>query len=130
MSWWKHAFAVEPEGPATPTPEQQQVIDLWCRRITERGLALPATLFLESSRPLGPLAAQSLVFLQPWFEMAIDRRQLQLLTAFLEHRGSFDYLCRRLEELSASSGVVPATPGGSGETIEPGDAHPISAKST
>ena len=80
MSWWKHAFAVEPEGPATPTPEQQQVIDLWCRRITERGLALPAILFLESSRPLGPLAAQSLVFLQPWFEMAIDRRQLQLLT--------------------------------------------------
>ena len=104
MSWWKHAFAVEPDGPATPTPEQQTVIDAWCRRVTERGLALPAILFLESSRPLGPLAAQSLLFLQPWFELALDRGQLQLLTAFLEKRGSFDYLCDRLEALSANPG--------------------------
>jgi hypothetical protein len=108
MSWWKHAFAVEPAGPATPTPEQQQVIDAWCRRIIERGLTLPAILFLESSRPLGPLAAQSMLFLQPWFELVLDRRQLQLLTAFLERRGSFDYLCSRLEELSANSGSAPA----------------------
>lgn len=100
-SWWKHAFAVEPDGPTEPTPEQQAVIDALCQRIVNRGLVLPAILFLESSKPLGPLAAQSLLLLQPWFELAVDRTQLELLTKFLDRRGSFDILCRRLEELSA-----------------------------
>lgn len=102
MSWWKHAFAVEPAGPAVPTGEQQPVIDALCQRIVDRGLALPAILFLESSKPLGPLAAQSLLLVQPWFELVADRHQLAILTRFLDRRGSFDYLCQRLEELVQS----------------------------
>ncbi len=101
MSWWQHAFAVEPAGPAEPTPEQAAVIDALCQRVVDRGMALPAILFLESSQPLGPLAAQSLLLLQPWFELAVDRKQLALLTKFLDRRGSFETLCRRIEELSA-----------------------------
>jgi hypothetical protein len=101
MSWWKHAFAVEPDGPAEPTPAQAALIDSLCQRVVDRGMALPAILFLESSKPLGPMAAQSLLLLQPWFELAVDRKQLSLLTKFLDRRGSFDTLCRRIEELSA-----------------------------
>ena len=101
MSWWKHAFAVEPAGPTVPTPEQQTVIDDLCRRVVERGMATPAILFLESSQPLGPMAAQGLLLLQPWFELAVDRKQLALLTRFLDQRGSFEAICRRLEELAA-----------------------------
>lgn len=101
MSWWKHAFAVEPDGPAIPTSEQAAVIDALCRRVVDRGMALPAILFLESSKPLGPMAAQSLLLLQPWFELALERNQLTLLTKFLDRRGSFETLCRRIEEMSA-----------------------------
>lgn len=119
MSWWKHAFAVEPDGPAQPTPEQQPVIDAWCRRIVEREMALPAILFLESSRPLGPLAAQSLIFLQPWFELVLDRNELRLLTSFLEKRGSFDYLCSRLEEMSTVTATPSATAADSSGTQPP-----------
>jgi hypothetical protein len=99
MSWWKHAFAVEPPGPAVPTAEQQPIIDGLCRRIVDRGLALPAILFLESCKLLGPVAAQSLLLVQPWFELALDRTQLAIFAKFLDRRGSFDYLCQRLEEL-------------------------------
>jgi len=101
MSFWKHAFAVEPDGPAEPTPDQRAVIDVLCQRIVDRGMELPAILFLESSKPLGPMVAQSLLLLQPWFELVADRNQLAILTKFLDRRGSFDYLCGRLEELSA-----------------------------
>ena len=99
MSWWKHAFAIEPDGPIVPTAEQQPVIDGVCQRIADRGLALPAILFLESCKPLGPVAAQSLLFVQPWFELVSDRHQLEIFTKFLDRRGSFDYLCRKLEEI-------------------------------
>ncbi len=107
-SWWQHAFAVEPDGPVVPTPEQAIVIDALCQRVIDRGLALPAILFLESSRPLGPLAAQSLLMLQPWFELAVDPRQLTVLTKFLDQRGSLELLCRRIEQLSAPSDLHPA----------------------
>jgi len=100
QAWWKHAFAVEPAGPVVPTDEQQEVIDAVCRRIVARGLETPAILFLESSLPLGPMAAQSLLVLQPWFELVVDRQQLEVFTKFLDHRGSFETLCRRLEQLS------------------------------
>lgn len=106
-SWWKHAFAIEPEGPAEPTPEQLAVIDGLCQRVIDRGLAMPAILFLESSKPLGPMAAQSLLLMQPWFELAVDHEQMLLLTKFLDHRGSFETICRRLETLSAQKESKP-----------------------
>ena len=118
MSWWKHAFAVEPEGPTVPTPQEQAVIDALCRRIVDRGLALPAILFLESSQPLGPMAAQSLLMLQPWFEFAVDRHQLEVLTKFLDHRGSFETLCRRIEELSGGATGVAGAGAALGEAPE------------
>ncbi len=100
MSWWQHAFAVEPAGPLEPTPEQRAVIDTICRAIVRRQMQMPAILFLESSKPMGPLAAQSLLMMQPWLELVADRRQLDVLAKFLDHRRSFDYLSQRLEELS------------------------------
>lgn len=98
-AWLKHAFAVEPAGPMALTDEQRSLIDGVCRRIVERDLAAPAILFLESSQPLGPIAAQSLVVLQPWFELVVQRHQLQEFVKFLDHRGSVEFLCRRIEEL-------------------------------
>jgi hypothetical protein len=112
MSWWKKAFAIEPDTPWEPTPQQREIVDGLCRRIVDRGLALPAILFLESSKPLGPAAAQSLLFLQPWFEIVADRSQLHLLATFLDHRGSFEYLCRRLEDISATKHPTPTKSGG------------------
>lgn len=113
MSWWKHAFAVESSAPFEPTAEQRDIVDGLCRRIVNRGLALPAILFLESSQPLGPMAAQSLLLLQPWFELVADRNQLAAFTKFLDHRGSFEFLCRRLEQLSANHDHASAEADGS-----------------
>ncbi len=108
-AWWNHAFAVEPAGPVTPTAEEQAVIDAVCRKIVDRGLTTPAILFLESSGPLGPMAAQSLLMLQPWFELAIERHQLDVFTKFLDHRGSLETLCRQIEQISqeTAAGVPP-----------------------
>lgn len=112
MSWWKHAFAIETAGPAKPTPEQQAVVDAFCRRIVDRGLALPAIMFLESTQPLGPMAAQSLLMLQPWFELVVERQDLKAFVTFLDRRGSMETLCRRLEEL------LRETPSAAGQTFD------------
>lgn len=100
FDWLKHAFAIEPAGEPVPTPAQRQVIEHLCREVVSRELTTPALLFLESVRPLHFVTAQLLQFFAPLLSGFGDSRvACNELTAFLEHRGAVDYLCRQIEEL-------------------------------
>ena len=103
MHWLKHAFAVDPPGPAEPTDEQRGSVDKVCAEIVRRRLTTPTLLFLEMSRPLNCLSAQALHFFAPFVEVLTDSAAHRHFAAFLEQRGSVDYLCRRIEELEAAS---------------------------
>jgi hypothetical protein len=99
-NWLKHAFAIEPEQPVEPNELQRNIIDRLCRQVISRGLATPALIFLESVRPLNFVSSQTLQFFAPILSVIADSQACQELADFLEHRGSVDYLCRRIEELS------------------------------
>ena len=103
MQWLKHAFAVDPPGPAEPTPEQAAAVDLVCRQVVKRHLTTPTLLFLEMSRPLNFIGAQVLHFFGPFLSVLTSRQGHRHFAAFLEHRGAIDYLCRRIEELEAQA---------------------------
>lgn len=99
LQWLKHAFAVEKPGPATPTPEQKLVVDRVCAEIVRRRLTAPTTVTLETMRPLNFMGAQVLHFLSPFISTMVESDAHDHLAAFLEHRGSIDYLCDLIEEL-------------------------------
>ena len=101
MKWLKHAFAVEPDGPAEPTDAQQAVVHEVCRAIVRRRMTTPALMFLEMTRPLNYLAAQTMHFFAPVLTAVVDREGYRQFAEFLEHRGSVDYLCRQIEALEA-----------------------------
>jgi len=103
MKWLKHAFAVDPPGPAEPTPAQKRVVDQVCREIVRRHLSTPALLFLEMSRPLNFIGSQALHFFQPFFSVLTDSAGPKQFAEFLEQRGSIDYICRRIEDLEAEA---------------------------
>ena len=84
----KHAFAVDPPGPAEPTPEQRAVVDKVCLE-----------LFLEMSQPLNFLGAQSLHFLSPALSVLTQNEAHTHFASFLEQRGSVEYFCRRIQEM-------------------------------
>ncbi len=96
----KHAFAVDPPGPAEPTPQQQTAVDWFCKQVAKRHLTTPGLIALEMSRPLNFIAAQAMQFFSPgvW---AIARQQTydeyRQFAEFLEQRGANEYLCRRIE---------------------------------
>jgi len=100
MQWLKHAFAVDPPGPAEPTEAQRAVVDGVCRKVVERGMTTPALLVLEMSRPLNYVGAQSLHFFAPIVSALTDARGHRHFAEFLERRGSVEYLCRRIEQLA------------------------------
>ena len=106
MSAWRdkmrHAFAVDPPGPAEPAPQEQEAVERFCRWFVRRHLATPGVVFMEMLRPMNYIAAQAMEFFAPgvW---ALARQesyeQYGHFAAFLERRGSIEYLVRRIEQL-------------------------------
>jgi hypothetical protein len=107
VDWFKHAFAVDPPGPAEPTDAQRALVDRLCREIVRRRMSTPAQMLLEMGRPLNYVSAQLLHFFQPFATVLTDPAAYGELTAFLERRGSVDYISDRLQAIDSES-VSPA----------------------
>lgn len=111
----RHAFAVEPEGPAQPTPDQQRIVERLCVEVVRRHLSAPALLFLEVSRPLNYVGAQLLHFFEPLVTALYSGGGYHNLALFLEQRGAVDYVCRRIEALEADRTAREQAAPGAGE---------------
>ena len=104
MKWLRHAFAIDPPGPATPDEAQARVIDHLCREIVRRRLVTPAMMALEMGRPLNHLSAQALHFFQPFVAIVGTAAAYEAFTTFLERRGSLDYIAARIESIQSETG--------------------------
>ena len=102
----RHAFHVDPPGPATPHDTTRDIVDRVCVSIVKRGMETPALMALEMCRPLNFVAAQALHIVQPAAEVVLDTAAMEKFALFLEQRGSVEYLCNRLTQHAA--GEVPA----------------------
>ena len=99
MKWFKHAFSVDPPGPARPTEVQRALVEKLCMEVVRRRMTGPALLALEMHRPFNYLSAQLLHFFQPFVSVLTDTNEYNEFTQFLEQRGSIEYLVNRLEAL-------------------------------
>jgi hypothetical protein len=93
----RHAFAVEPSGPAEPTPDEHAALDPLLAEIRRRGLVAPAVIFLESCAPLNTVGAQALHFMQPFATAVLDPVRYATLSRYLERRGSIEWVVRELQ---------------------------------
>lgn len=95
--WLSHAFAVEKPGDIDPSPHQREIVDRLCKEVARRQMATPALLALEMSRPLNGLSAATMHMFQPIIAAVMSTDSYEQFALFLEHRGSIDYLCQRIE---------------------------------
>jgi len=113
VSWLRHAFAIDPPGPAAPDEAQRAIVERLAAEVVRRRLTAPALLALELGRPLNYLSAQTLHFFQPFLSVIGDAAALDAFTRFIEQRGSVDYISGRIEaaegdrELSTSRQGAP-----------------------
>ncbi|MCH2145056.1 MAG: hypothetical protein MK082_07900 [Phycisphaerales bacterium] len=97
---FRHAFAFEKQEDFTPDERDQELIEVVCKAVVERGMATPATLFLESTRPLNYIGSQAMVFFEPVVRAVLRHPEAwERFSRILEHRGAIEYLCRRIEAL-------------------------------
>lgn len=102
MRWLRHAFAIDPPGPATPSEDQRVVIERLCLEVNRRRLTVPALAFLEMVRPLNHLGSQAMHLFTPILSAVADVKGYERFASFLEQRGSIEYVCRRLEDLEGA----------------------------
>lgn len=103
---WRHAFAVDDPDAFEPTEREREVATRVCREVVRRRMTTPALMFLEMSRPLNYVGAQVLHFFRPFGGVLVDPGAWDDFAAFVERRGSIEFLCRQLEAEAAE----PTTP--------------------
>ena len=103
-NWLRHAFMVEKESDFAPDEKDRALIDTVCREVVKRGMATPAILFLESTRPLNYLGSQTMTFFEPVMHAVLRHPEAwKRFAAILEHRGSVEFISRRIDALSSES---------------------------
>ncbi|MCC2642343.1 MAG: uncharacterized protein K0S45_2756 [Nitrospira sp.] len=104
---FRHAFAVRPEQQDF-TVEDFALLERVAQAIVTRGMASPATLFLESMGPMNFLGSQALHFLSPIIECAMSGTELSQVARLLERRDTISRLIALIEAKTAPSPGAPA----------------------
>jgi hypothetical protein len=102
----RHAFAVRPEQEHFTT-EDLALLERVADAIVTRGMASPATLFLESMGPLNFLGSQALHVLTPIVESVLSATELTQIARLLERRDSIHRLMTLIEARATPSRGVP-----------------------
>ncbi|MDC8448062.1 MAG: hypothetical protein LV473_06875 [Nitrospira sp.] len=100
----RHAFAVQPEAQPLAI-EDVQLLERIAEVVVKRGMAAPATMFLESIGPMNFLGSQALHFITPIIDCAFNVKEVEQITRLLERRDTVTHLIAIIEAKSAPKGA-------------------------
>jgi hypothetical protein len=101
----RHAFAVQPETQPLAI-EDVQLLERIAEVVVKRGMAAPATMFLESMGPMNFLGSQALHFITPIIECAFNVKEVEQVARLLERRDTVTRLITIIEAKSAPKGAT------------------------
>jgi hypothetical protein len=100
----RHAFAVQPESQPLAI-DDIELLERIAETIVQRGMAAPATMFLESLGPMNFLGSQALHFLTPIIDCAFHAKEVEQVARLLERRDTVTRLIAVIEAKAASQGA-------------------------
>lgn len=92
----QHAFAMEPAG-APFSSEDTALLERVAVVVVDRGMAVPAMVFLESMGPMNFLGSQALHFFTPILEVVFPQRDVERVAQLLERRDTLSRLTVLIE---------------------------------
>jgi hypothetical protein len=95
-----HAFSTT-SGAEVFTIEDLALLDRVADAVVKRGMAAPATVFLESLGPMNFLGSQALYFLTPIVEWAFQAKEVEQVARLLERRDTISRLIAIIDTKSA-----------------------------
>jgi hypothetical protein len=103
----QHAFAVQPIQQEW-APEDMALLERVAEAVVRRGMAAPATVFLESMGPMNFLGSQALHFISPILECAFSAKEVTQVASLLERRDTISRLIVLIESKAAGVQGTPA----------------------
>lgn len=100
------AFAIPQAKPLSV--EEVALLEQMADVVVARGMAMPATLFLESVGPLNFIGSQALHFLTPILDVVFPQRDLERIALLLERRDTISRLVTLIERRNASRSTGPS----------------------
>ncbi|HEU4683324.1 MAG TPA: hypothetical protein VFS39_02320 [Nitrospira sp.] len=102
----RHAFTTQSD--ARPwTAEESALMDRLAAAVVKRGMAAPATIFLESMGPMSFLGSQALHMLTPIVDWALETREMEQVACLLERRDTIPRLIALIERKSSEEAPAP-----------------------
>lgn len=99
-----HAFSTKAEAEAF-TLTDLELLERIADAVVKRGMAAPATVFLESLGPMNFLGSQALHFVSPIVEWAFNAREIEQVARLLERRDTIPRLITFIEAKSLPEGA-------------------------
>lgn len=100
----RHAFATQPELPPV-SPSDLALMERVAAAIVKRGMAAPATVFLESMGPMNYLGSQALHILTPIIECALPTKDVEEVARLLERRDTIPRLIEIIDAMAGADGT-------------------------
>lgn len=89
------------ELPQTNEPllpeEEDAVLEKLAKKVVEKGMSVPAIIFLESVKPLNYIGSQAMVFFEPMVQTVFNFKDYDNLRSALEKRHSIEILLLKIE---------------------------------
>jgi len=83
-------------------PEEQELMRRIAQKVVDRGMTVPAILFLESVKPLNYIGSQVMVFMEPFMQAILRSvNDYNLFQRMMEKRDNVERLLQKIEELDA-----------------------------
>ena len=101
---WQHAFATESTAESLAV-EDVALMERMAAAIVTRGMAAPATVFLESMGPMNFLGSQALHFFTPIIDLVFNAKEVEQVARLLERRDTVTRLIAVIEAKSAPQGA-------------------------
>ena len=109
-----HAFSTTSEIQVFST-EDLALLERVADAVVKRGMAAPATVFLESLGPMNFLGSQALYFLTPIVEWAFQAKEVEQVARLLERRDTISRLIAIIDTKSTPQAPPPAPQGASAQ---------------
>jgi len=85
------------------TDDEEQVLEKLAKKTVQRGMAVPAIIFLESIKPLNFVMSQVLVFFEPIIQSVFNFKDYDNFRSALEKRETVELVLLKIEKYDAIS---------------------------
>ena len=89
------------EGRGILPEEEEAVLEKLANKVVEKGMTVPAIIFLESVKPLNFIGSQTMVFFEPIIQTLFNFKDYTTVRTALEKRESIEILILRIEKYDA-----------------------------